>query len=98
MTSRERVVYRVFNLALIGLIVLIFSLALTPALGLVGFLIPPVLVGTAYIVVSAGLEGLIFVVERVELLLAQRPVLRSSDIHRFDYVGTSDVDRRKPRR
>ncbi len=92
MPSRTHPAYQIINLGVIILIVLTFSMVLTPALGLVGFLIPPVLIGTAYIFVSAVLDGLIYVVERLEALLGWQPITRSSDPYRFDEIGRHDHD------
>ncbi len=76
MSPRSHPAYQLINFGVIALIVLTFSVALTPALGLVGFLIPPVLIGTAYIFVSVALDGLIYLVERLTALGGWQAVRR----------------------
>lgn len=96
MPTRSHPAYLIINLGVIVLIVLTFSIVLTPALGLVGFLIPPVLIGTAYIFVNAVLEALIHALERIEALFSFEPMLRQTDIHRFDYVAAPAPVKPKP--
>ena len=62
MSSYQRA-YRIAGFGSIGLILMIFSVALSRSLGLTGFLLPWLLVGIAYLVVDVLLELLIDALE-----------------------------------
>lgn len=56
-------VYRLVGFSLIGFVDAVISVALSRALGVVGLLLPSVLIGIAYFFVVVGLDFLIFFLE-----------------------------------
>jgi hypothetical protein len=55
--------YRMVGYCCIGFVILVFSVALSRSLGVVGLILPSLLIGAAYVVVSFLLDVLIYVLE-----------------------------------
>jgi hypothetical protein len=63
MNESYRRLYRAFNYGMIGLVDLIFSVALSRSLGITGLLLPTLCIIVAYLIVTFALDLLIAALE-----------------------------------